>query len=39
MYLLQELTEKAKQLLIEANSYPANNIKELENFNVIQNLE
>ena len=36
---LQELTEKAKQLLIEANLYPANYIQELENLNVIQDLE
>ena len=35
----QELTEKAKQLLIEANLYPANYIKELGNFNVMQDLE
>ena len=39
MVQLQELTEKAKQLLIEANLYPANYIKELENFNVTENLE
>ena len=36
---LQELNEKAKQLLIEANLYLANYIKELENFNVMQSLE
>ena len=39
MVQLQVLTEKAKQLLIEANLYPANYIQELENLNVIQDLE
>ena len=39
MVQLQELTEKAKQLLIETNLYPAKYIKELENFNVMQDLE
>ena len=39
MVQLHELTEKAKQLLIEANLYPANYLKELENFNVTQNIE
>ena len=36
MVQLQELIEKAKQLLTEATLYPANYIKELENFNVIK---
>ena len=39
MVQLQVLTEKAKQLLIEANLHPANYIQELENLNVIQDLE
>ena len=39
MVQLQELTEKATQPLIKANLHPANCIKELENFNVMQDLE
>ena len=39
MAQLQELIEKTKQLLTEGNLYPANYMKGLENFSVIQGLE